>query len=270
MSTAERKFLYSGSEKEITEHAAALIITEAHRAVKDHGQFSLVLAGGKSPRQLYRHVAQGVTKDIFERYGLWASVENSVNQEGETVSMPWAETWLFWGDERRVPIAHPDSNYRMAVESLLEHAPLPENHIFRMPAEKEDSEKAAREYEETISAFFRATYPYCLQDFPMFDFIILGLGEDGHTASLFANNADVLKKQQRWVLAVDEPRANPPGKRLTLSLPVINHARNVLFYTTGKEKSRLAEKIFLNKERLLPASLVRPEKGMTFWFTAQL
>ena len=108
------------------------------------------------------------------------------------------------------------------------------------------------------------------EEFPTFDLVILGLGEDGHTASLFADNKEALQEEEQWVVAVNEPLAKPPGKRLTLTLLIINQARNVLFFTLGKEKAKLAEKIFLEKEIRVPASLVVPVNGKTYWFTAQL
>ena len=104
---------------------------------------------------------------------------------------------------------------------------------------------------------------------PLFDLILLGLGEDGHTASLFSGNAEALHERKRWVVAVNAPQAKPPGMRLTITLPVINHARNVLFFIKGREKGELAKKIFLEKQRDVPASLIKPECGKLFWFAAQ-
>jgi 6-phosphogluconolactonase len=100
--------------------------------------------------------------------------------------------------------------------------------------------------------------------------VILGLGEDGHTVSLFADNTPAILEKKRWVVAVNQPLAKPPGKRLTLTLPVINQARNVLFFTIGNEKAKLAEKIFHEEKKTLPAGLVEPLNGKTFWFTTQL
>ena len=136
-----------------------------------------------------------------------------------------------------------------------------------MPAEQEDENEPALGYEETMRNFFMPDNALSEKEFPTFDLIILGLGEDGHTASLFADNAKALQENKRWAIAVNEPLAKPPGKRLTLTLPVINHARNVLFFTAGNEKGKLAERIFLEKEKSVPASLVDPLNGKTFWFT---
>ena len=270
MNSSVQKFLYKGTEKEIIEHAAALIISEAYRAINDHGRFSLVLAGGNSPRSLYRQLARGVATKTLEHYALQLPMHDKASTKEDILFMPWEKTWLFWGDERRVPVNHPDSNYRMVRETLLSQVCIAETHIFRMPAEQEDGKEAVKRYEETIRNFFMAEDSFSREEFPTFDLIILGLGEDGHTASLFADNDDALGEKKRWVVAVNEPLAHPPGKRLTLTLPVINHARNVVFFTLGKEKGNLAEKIYLEKVKKVPASLVKPVNGKTFWFTAQL
>ncbi len=267
MKHADRKFFYSGNEREITERAAALIIAEAYRAVADHGRFSLVLAGGNSPRLLYQQLAQGVPTGLFERYALAVPGKSSKGKQ-LLHSLP-PDTWLFQGDERCVPPEHPDSNYRMIKESLLRDSDIANDHLFRMAAEERDTEQAAKEYEAAISTFFFTEGSLPLHEFPCFDVILLGLGGDGHTASLFAENPDALKERCRWVLPVNALRAKPPGMRLTLTLPVINHARNVLFFITGDEKSELAKKIFLEEEKNVPASLVDPENGNLYWFAAQ-
>ena len=264
MNPSPEKFFCSGTKKEITEHAAALIIAEAYRAVADHGQFSLVLAGGNSPRPLYRHLARGVSSRLLQRYGVQAPDCNL--QDNETILSLPENTWLFQGDERCVPSDHPDSNSRMADETLLLQSDIPADHFFRMPADNADTEEGAREYEAAIRNFFLATAPLDEQEFPLFDLIVLGLGDDGHTASLFADNTEALQETTKWVVAVSAPQAKPPGKRLTLTLPVINHARNVLFFTTGAPKAELATKIFLEKTGPLPAALVNPVNGKLFWF----
>jgi len=270
MKTVSQKLLYSGTESEITEHAAALIIFEAYRAIQDHGRFSLVLSGGKSPKLLYRQLAQGVAMETLERYAFQIPRNDNAENKDTRAFMPWNKTWLFWGDERSVPVGHPDCNYRLVREELLSQVTISEKHIFRMPAELNDGEVAAKVYEETIRTFFSEDGSLPPKHYPVFDLIILGLGEDGNTASLFADNAFALQKTEKWVIAVNEPLANPPGKRLTLTMPVINHARNVLFFTRDKAKATLAKKIFFEEEQKVPASLVKPVNGKTFWFTVQL
>ena len=231
----------------------------------DHGMFSLVLAGGNSPRLLHKKLAQGVSSEIFEHYGLAVPCNNSEEKHALHVLPP--NTRLFQGDERCVSPNHPDSNYRMIRESLLQHSGIADDHLFRMAAEEGDVDRSARSYEAAIRTFFSTEGSLVPQGYPIFDLILLGLGDDGHTASLFTDNREALQEQKRWVVAVNAPHGKPPGMRLTLTLPVINHARNVLFFITGREKCELAEKIFLERERGVPASLVKPVNGRLFWFT---
>jgi 6-phosphogluconolactonase len=263
------KIFYSGSESKMTEHAAALIISDAYAAIADHGRFSLVLAGGNTPRPLYRHLAEGVDTDLFKHYKLHLPKPEQTHGKEKIIQMPWQQTWLFWGDERCVPFDDPDSNYRMVKETLLLHAPVPEDHLFRMHADLPNTARAARDYETAIREFFATAGNQYPEKIPVFDLVLLGLGEDGHTASLFAGNPEALEDTTRLVLSVEAPHAKPPGKRLTMTLTVINHARNVVFFTSGKEKASLAEQIFHQKVRGVPASLVAPGKGKLFWFTAQ-
>jgi 6-phosphogluconolactonase len=267
MHHTQRKFFYSGNDTEITNHAAALIIAEAYHAMADHGCFSFVLAGGNSPRLLYELLAQGVSTGLLEYYGL--DVPGKSANSKQTVHYLPSNTWLFQGDERCGPFDHPDSNFRMVKETLLRHSGIARDHFFRMASENADTELAARAYEAAIRIFFFNEMNLSPHNYPVFDLILLGLGEDGHTASLFRDNATALHERRRWVIAVDAPKAKPPGMRLTLTLPVINHARNVLFFTTGQQKGELAKKIFLEREKEVPASFINPEKGNLVWFTAQ-
>ena len=266
MNTLVPKFLYSDNDAETALRAAALIIAVGYRAVADHKRFSLVLAGGNSPRLLYAQLAQGVSTTVMEHYALPVPESSSGNKQ--RLHLLPKNTWLFMGDERCVPIDHPESNYRMIRESLLPKSAIPDNHLFRMAGELPDPELAAREYEAAIRDFF-FTDTLAPLEFPVFDLIVLGLGEDGHIASLFSENAAALQKTKQWVLSVNAPHAKPPGNRLTLTLPVINHARHILFFTTGSSKSKLAEKIFLEQEKSVPASFIKPENGTVFWFTSK-
>ncbi len=265
MNTPATKFFFSDTDAEITLHAAALIIAEAYRALAAHKRFSLVLAGGNSPRLLYTHLAEGVTTELLERYGL--PVPEKIPKNNHILLQLPRNTRLFTGDERCVPISHSDSNYRMITETLLPKSGIPEDHLIRMDGENSDTELAAREYETAIRLFFHAEAIPLREGFPIFDLVVLGLGTDGHTASLFADNAEALQEKRRWVIAVNAPKAKPPGKRLTITLPVINNAANVLFFTPGNEKKRLAEKIFFEQEKSVPASYVKPKNGNLFWFT---
>ena len=267
MNRSSHKFLYHDNETAITEHAAALIVAEAYRAVAERGRFLMVLAGGNSPRILYKRLAQGVSGEVLEHYKL--PFPDGWSKRRETLHQLPEKSWFFMDDERCVPVDHPDSNERMIRETLLPHSGIGEHHLVRMAGEKADTEEAAREYEGSIRSFFPIEESGTSEKFPRFDLILLGLGDDGHTASLFEDNAEALQEQSRWVIALNAPFGKPPGKRLSLTLPLINHARNILFFTTGKAKRELAEKVFLEQEKSVPASLVKPVNGTLFWFTAQ-
>ena len=257
-----------GDDRELTAIAAAVIISAANRAVATHGKFSLVLAGGNSPRRLYQQLAAGVNTGELSESSLLLLADNENSHSGHRhLSLPWEHTWLFWGDERCLPSSHSDSNYRMAEESLLKGSSVREKQLFRMPATVEPPGRAADLYESTIRHFFQQERDAQSTEAPVFDFIILGLGEEGHTASLFPQNPAALDEQVRWVIAVNAPEANPPGHRLTITLPVINHAKNVLFFTSGMKKKAVAERIISREDNGLPAGRVQPVNGNLFWFT---
>lgn len=218
----------------LADYAAGLFIEAAQTAINAHHRFSAALSGGSTPRQLYARLAQS---DLVSR----------VN---------WDAVHLFWGDERCVPPDHPDSNYRMVRESL--RVPIPEENIHRIHGELA-SELAAEEYENKLRSFFTET--------PRFDLILLGMGEDGHTASLFADSP-ALKESARWAVAVAHETPPPPlVPRVSLTLPVINNAQDIVFLVNGAGKaSRLAE--ILNepeKNNGLPAQAVRPNDGELHW-----
>ena len=177
-------------------------------AVKDRGRFSIALAGGHTPAKLYQMWAQGGNGGM---------------------RTPWERVHLFWGDERYVPHDDPASNYRMARESFIAHVPIPANNVHPMPTGLPSPEKAAEAYEAELRRFFGAGAP-------AFDLQLLGLGVEGHTASLFPGS-QALEEKDRWVAAVVAP-AKPP-QRLTLTLPVLNQARNTFFLVVGEDKRKI-------------------------------
>lgn len=203
-------------------------------AMDRYGRFNVALAGGSTPRQLYERLANHVLLD-------------------------WGRIHLFWGDERCVPPDHPESNYGMAQSILLDHIPIPPVNIHRMRGEI-DPEEAAVEYQVQIANHFRTpgNAP------PAFDLILLGMGEDGHTASLFPGSP-VLDESDRWVVNVTHTQPPPPLiPRLTFTLPLINATRNVLFMVTGKAKAGTVSRILINREKL-PAGLVNPVLSSPVW-----
>ncbi len=212
----------------------------------------MALAGGNTPKVLYQNLAQ----PPFDK------------------RMPWSRIHFFWGDERCVSRDHPDSNFGMAFRAMISRAPVPSQNIHPAPTEISPPEKAAEAYEKHLREFFgssvegdgrQATAAENSQC-PAFDLILLGIGKDGHTASLFPGDK-ALKEKRRWVAAVDKPRGSPPVSRVTLTLPVMNRARCVLFLVSGAEKRDVICSILDDPEtagRLYPAAMVRPE-GRTLW-----
>lgn len=222
-------------EQTLAQAAAVQITTLANATMAAHGRFTLVLAGGSTPRTLYTLLS---TTEFASR-------------------VPWSHVHCFWGDERCVPPDHPDSNYRLARESLLDHIPVPAANIHRIPGEQAP-EQAAIAYEQTLRAFF-ASNPR-----PRFDLILLGMGEDGHTASLFPGTA-ALYERQRWVVAhyVDRTR----GWRITLTPVVLNAAAHIIFLVTGSQKAACLQQVLIGPYQpdRLPAQIVRPTHGDLLW-----
>ncbi|OGK98545.1 MAG: 6-phosphogluconolactonase [Candidatus Rokubacteria bacterium RIFCSPHIGHO2_12_FULL_73_22] len=220
----------------LAETAAQLVADVAAEAVDARGRFSLVLAGGATPRATYARLAQPPFRD----------------------RVAWERTWIFFGDERAVPPEHPESNYRMAFEALLARVPVPPAQVFRIRAEAEDTDAAAAEYARTLGEAFgtrRGTLP-------RFDLVLLGLGVDGHTASLFPGSP-VVREVFRAVAAVHAAAAVIP-ERITLTLPALNAAARVAFLVAGPEKAKVVRAV-LGEQASLPAALVRPEDGALVW-----
>jgi 6-phosphogluconolactonase len=173
-------------------------------------------------------------------------------------SLPWNKIYFFWGDERHVPPDHPDSNYRMADEALLSKVPVPKENVFRVPTENKDANAAALAYEEILKTFFK------LQpgEIPRFDLGFLGMGPDGHTASLFPDSA-ALHEDERLVVAnwVEKFKTY----RITFTYPVLNNAARVTFLVAGEDKAPALHEVLENKNSGLPAQQVRPKNGELIW-----
>ena len=219
--------------------AASEILSRATASIAERGRFCLCLSGGSTPQSLYGMLA----KDSFFR-----------------THIPWDRIDLFWGDERHLPPDHPDSNYRMAKETLLSKVPIPEDNIHRIKGENPDPHQAAREYEEVLLHFFqlgRGT-------FPRFDLVLLGMGKDGHTASLFPGT-EALQEQRRLVVV---NRVEGLGAdRITLTLPVLNQAAFLLFLVSGDEKAETLKTVLEDKcyPNALPVQLIHPKEGRVVW-----
>jgi 6-phosphogluconolactonase len=218
--------------------AAEELARRAAEAAAVRGNFALALAGGSTPRALYSLLADP--------------------GEGLRDRIPWHRTQVFWGDERHVPPGDPDSNYRMASEALLSHVPVAAASVHRIRGELPDAARAAAEYEEELR---RALRPMP-GEVPRFDLVLLGMGPDGHTASLFPGSP-ALAERERWVAAPFVERLGT--HRITLTLPVLEGGRAVLFVVAGAEKAGVLAKVLEGGGEGLPAALVRPRAGELVW-----
>lgn len=211
-------------------------VTLSEQAISARGHFSVVLSGGSTPRAAYQLLA---TPDYSEQ-------------------IDWEHVYVFWGDERCVPPESPESNYRMARETLLAHVPVRISRVYRIRGEMEP-QAAADAYEKTLRDYFE----HVRSRTPRFDLILLGMGADGHTASLFPNSS-VLNEERRWVVAHYVEAVG--GWRVTLTLPVINAAAQVIFLVAGADKAPAVEAVLgASPDGSLPAARVQPVSGAVTW-----
>jgi 6-phosphogluconolactonase len=220
-------------------HAAEFIAEAAGRVVGTAGRFTLCLSGGSTPRQTYALLAAPPLVD----------------------KIPWRDVHIFWGDERCIPLERPDNHFTMTSDLLLSKAPIPPENIHRMRAEAEDPEAAAGDYELELRRFFGLKRG----EIPRFDLVLLGMGDDGHCASLYPRTSG-LAENEKLVVAHYVPQRE--GHRLTLTLPTLNNARDVIFLVTGKSKAKALKAVIEGKddEADPPARRVRPRNGNVRWF----
>ena len=224
----------------VAEAAAAFVLEAGKEAVRANGRFFIALSGGKTPETLYRALTSPAFADRFD----------------------WSQATFFFSDERCVPPNDPRSNYALADKTLFTPLKITPSQVYRMAGESRDPQRAAHEYEQQLRLATK-TSPSAQ---PSLDLILLGLGEDGHTASLFPGSP-ALRDHQRVIVATQSPK-DPPN-RLTMTLAVINRASMILFLAIGTGKVGVVRAILDPKteaERQLPASLVKPEEGRLIWF----
>ncbi len=242
-----REVRYAPPDALIEQVARALV--EVVRQTLSRGErFRIALSGGNTPRALYERLAQPDYRKAVD----------------------WTKVHFFWGDERYVPHNHPQSNYRMAYEAWLKHLSLPPECVHPMPTDCPDPDACARRYEKTLGMGFgeRASpsplpsaLPTADCPLPRFDLILLGMGDDGHTASLFPDEPALYEKE-RWVVPAIAPFE--PRQRLTLTLPVLNSACRVWFLVIGEGKRAVLKRVFEGEP--LPAGLVQPVQGELVWW----
>ncbi|MFZ2286819.1 MAG: 6-phosphogluconolactonase [Bacteroidales bacterium] len=213
---------------------AMILIKDLDRIEPDHF-YTIALSGGTTPEYLYRYLSDNYAERIS-----------------------WDKLLVFWGDERCVPPEENDSNYRMAYESLLQNVPIPDANVFRIRGEN-DPEAEARQYSELVSS----VVPF-FNGLPQFDLMLLGLGDDGHTASIYPDRPDLFSSSQLFEVAV---RPGTPQKRITATGRLINNSSRIYFIVTGSKKASIVSEIIESKtgSDRFPASRVNPGSGHIVW-----
>jgi 6-phosphogluconolactonase len=232
--TTDGQIILLPDPEAVAHEAAARWAQIAQEAVESRGRFSAALPGGSTPERLYRLLAEPPYQ----------------------AEIPWPRVHLFWGDERCVPHDHPDSNFRLADELFLSRVAIPADNVHRVPGEL-GPRAAAREYGRTLEDYFCGPHA-------RFDLVLLGLGLDGHTASLFPGSP-ALQERRRLAVAVEAEYQGRPADRVTLTLPVINSARHVFLLVTGSDKAGIVQAVLEGPAQQLPAQRVAPGTGELVW-----
>lgn len=216
---------------------AELFVKLGEEAIKERGGYVVSLSGGSTPKGFYARLAD---KEVASR-------------------LDWSKIFVFFGDERTVAYTSPESNQRMITESLLSKVPLSRENVFALSDPDMDPKATAIDYERTMHEFFRVD----ADELPQFDFMLLGLGEDGHTASLFPGSP-ALAETQRWF--VDNKVEKLNTTRLTTTYPVINNSRNIIFLASGKAKAAVLKDVLTGPEGKYPSQNVKAKKGKLYWY----
>jgi 6-phosphogluconolactonase len=223
----------------VSRAAAEMMVSLARQKLKSKESFAVALSGGSTPKKMF------------------AILANDAALRGQ---MPWESVQFFWGDERHVPPDHTDSNYRMANEAMLSKVPVPAENIHRIRAENPDAGKVAEDYEQELREFFRIE----TEQLPAFDCVFLGMGPDGHTASLFPGT-EALHERKRLVVSnwVDKFLSY----RITMTVPVLNNADTVIFLVNGKEKAEPLRVVLEGQKQTdrFPSQLIEPTHGKLLW-----
>jgi 6-phosphogluconolactonase len=222
--------IFSGSE-EMNLFLTNYFISLGKNSIEERDRFCVALSGGSTPEGFYRELA------------------------GKSASFPWDKTHIFIVDERFVHVTDPANNFSMIRKTLLDLVPIPKENIHTVDTDLKNAGESAASYDLTLSRFFQTKPP---ETFPVFDLILLGIGKDGHTASLFPGTAALEENSRNAVMV--KP-VNAPYERISLTFPVLNAAKNVVFLATGKEKREVVARILSGKELDLPAARVRLTHG---------
>ncbi len=228
---------------QLSDAAADMVVNHAATAIQTRGRFTFVLSGGSTPRLLYQKLTEPSRCD----------------------QIAWSKVHFFWGDERTVPPDDEQSNFRMANEALLSHLDIPPDHIHRLRGEAADLDAAAEQYQQTIAHVFGVSPD---SEPPAFDLVLLGMGGDGHTASLFPHT-EALSEKKRWVVPNRVPELDT--NRLTMTIPLLNRAKEVVFLVKGKDKSQRFAEVLKGPRHpeKLPSQFIHPVCGTLTWLVDQ-
>jgi len=243
MNSKSQKIRILTDAEAISRAAAETIVEHVTESLQTRDVYSIALSGGSTPRRLYELLAHD------------AKLQKQI---------PWDRVHFFWGDERHAPPSHPDSNYRMADTALLSKVPIPSTNIHRIKAEDSDADKAAADYEQEIRRFFKID----AGQMPRFNCVLLGMGPDGHTASLFPGTS-ALEETKR--LAVANWIEKFQSYRITLTGPLFNNADRILFLVGGIEKADTLKAVLEDdsKTTRFPVQLIQPTHAEVTWFLDQ-
>jgi 6-phosphogluconolactonase len=232
-----RDIIIPGNTDETLAFCVEHLLQAYHVAIHDHGAFYLVLSGGSTPKAIFEKISSPLIKDKID----------------------WTKVHLFWGDERSVAPDDKDSNYHMAMEAGFKRMPIPSSHIHRMVAET-DIDNNASQYEKIIKETLKGK---------PFDYLMLGMGEDGHTASLFPKT-QALSEENKMVCSNWVPQKNT--WRMTLTYPCINHAHHIVIYVMGSSKKEMLYKVMCDQPHFvdLPVTRVGTKKHKALWICDQL
>jgi len=244
---------------ELNWQVAEWITGYINEVLKEHERFTIVLSGGSTPKKLYQLLASNEFKEKID----------------------WGKLHVFWGDERYVPLTDDRNNSKMAFDTLLNYVPVPKSQIHIMQTDI-DPEESANEYEKILKEYFPEAASYTLQatsDIPMtndsrlttndppltFDLVLLGLGDNVHTLSLFPGE-EVIREKNRWVKSVFVKEVNM--QRITLTAPIVNLSKRIAFLVSGKDKADAVSHVLLNEYTpdMYPAQIIKPLNGELFWF----
>ena len=238
-SRSQREIVRFEDKNALSQDAAYRFTALAAMSAQAGRPFTVALSGGSTPAILYRLLSSSPFRE----------------------TLPWSDIHLFFGDERGVPPDAPDSNYHMAFETLISQIEIPPHNVHRMPGELADHDAAARQYEADLHAFFHLSEG----EWPRFDLILLGMGPDGHCASLFPHKPALQERQQ--LVVTTDPGLQPFVPRLTLTLPVLNNSANVLFLVAGADKAETLARVLEGPPDpdALPSQAVAPTNGTLTW-----